>query len=522
MLLEQIFPKHIVANAIILFAFVFYIFLFYKIKVFKPVYFALKKNKIFFLLIFLILLLLSFFNGWRTYIYYDEPEQITNSIFVSKHFLLGKTILPRPFAFPVFLSFFNNPLSYYYSQFVGRLISFLATFLSAVILFRIYENLGVKKWMNYGFTFLFSMASYNIFYLTLNKPEAFAVFFILFFINLFWEYSFENKKENFWILYFLSLFLPLIRYELIIISFSFSVFLFFKAKHHNHLFLTHFIFMITIFMFSYSLFSGINSAILGPNHKLFYLSKLSNSFILKMILSPWILFFVLFFAFVFKGIAKSSNKKQRWFFNMLLLSFVLLSVVYSFYSYSEQIRYQKLLYPFLFVGLAYVKNIKMLFKNKKVSIVILIFLIVIYSCYFLQSYRQEGYLQIGSQSIFLNDEVLSDLYKNAKCFNDSIVYTYLDLTKLLYDFNFVSLSNKDTTFSEVFIQESRYKNIEHYICLWEYFTYYYGPLSRDELQVKVNSTSNFHKLSQLCPGLNAETKRHLIYLDRPLSEYIKN
>ena len=510
--------KLLFVNIFIIFTTFFYIFLFSKYKLFSEIFKILRKRKRFFFVIFLLMLLLSFLNGWHTHIPYDEQEQIANSISIFKHFFITKAILPRPVVFSVFLSFFNTD-SYFFSHILGRIISFASTFLSAVLLFLLYRKLGLNKWFSGAFVLLYSIAPYNLFYLTINKPEAFAVFFIFFFIYLFYDYAFENKKENISMLYLLALFLPLIRFELVVLSLSFLMFLLVKFRRKHLFLILYSISLLLILLGSFAIFSGVNSMISLEEFS-FSFSKIPSSFVIKMLMSPWLLFFFLFFMFIYKSIEKSLGIKQKWFFTILFFSFILLLLLYSLYNFSYVERYQKLLYPFLFLGLLSIKFFEKAIKQKKAFCILTWIFIILFAIFFsFSDYHLLRNFKLSAD--ILSDTAIDDIQKNAVCFNNSLIYGPLSFLEPLSDNLNIVIYGLRMTSSEVVFREQKKmseKHVDHYLYLVEMFSESYNLLPASI--PNEFSGENLNKISQLCPNLKEETKRYLLYLDKPLSQYL--
>ncbi|MDK2849630.1 MAG: hypothetical protein PWR32_297 [Candidatus Woesearchaeota archaeon] len=509
-------PDALFANVFIIFLIFFYVYLFLNYKLFSAIFKTLRRNKLF-LLIFIMMFIFSFINGWHSKLYYDEPENVINSLKIFRHLTLTDPILPRPLGFSTLLSFFNTD-SYFYSQLLGRIISFLSTFFSAVLLFMIFRKFNVDKKLSYLFVFLFSIAPYNLFYLTLNKPESLAVFFLLFFIYLFQVYVFDKRKDLLWFLYFLSLVLPLTRYELIVVSFSFFLFILFKFKRKIFYWFPYLIIMFFIFLGSVIIFSGVNSIFKGPKIIRFDLLNFLHSFVIKMFRTPWFVFFILFFIFIFYSLKKSKGKTQKYFYLFIFVSFILLSLIYSAYDFSYEQRYQKLLYPFLFIGLSVIR-IKNPNLNSKVLYSLIFVFGILFMIFSLNAYS--SIKDINLKNVF-TDSALIDIQKNRSCFSNAILYCPVYFPKaLIEDLNFIKVYSAISSYQELESKyNEKYQNLT-YLYLIEYFTDAIPGLIPKEVLSLRGSKENYDKLTKFCPGLSDETKSFLIYLDKPLSQYFK-
>ncbi|MDN5327999.1 MAG: hypothetical protein PWP03_637 [Candidatus Woesearchaeota archaeon] len=516
--LIQNLPRSLFVNVFVIMLILFYIYFFFNYQLFSPIFKTLRKNKLFFFSIFLLMLFLSFINGWHSKIYYYEPEIIVNSLMVFRH-LFPRDIYPCPLGFAVLISFFNTE-SYFYSQLVGRFVSFLSTFFSSVVLFMIFRRFNVDKKLSYLFVFLFSIAPYNIYYLTLNKPESLAVFFLLFFIYLFHVYVFDKRKDLFWPLYILSLLLSLIRYELIILTFFFFIFFVLHSKRKvRHYILLYIILIIFIFLGSILIFSGENSYLKNEeNLILFNLKNILNSFFLKIIKTFWLILFIFYLFFILRSLKFLKKKKQIHFFLFLFFLFIFFILIYSTYDYSYHSRYEKMIYPFLFIGLS-VLNRNNSSRTSKISDVVFLLFVIIFVIFSISNYFS---IRHEISNMLITDKILIDLQKNKFCFKSSLLYSPVYLPKsLMEDLNFVKImpSLFDYSYFEN-IYNKKYEKLR-YLYLIEHFTLTNPSNIPKEILSLRGTKENYDKLTKFCPGLSNETKSYLIFLDKPLSQYFK-
>jgi len=496
----------------------FFIYLFYKINMLKFLLETLKKHYIFFLFVLIVrFFLLQYFTLWKPIVHYDEELIVLMSIILARKFVFVHYFFPvRPWAYPLFISFFNI-YPFQIANIIAKTISFIVSFFSVVLLFSIYKKFSINQKITYIFTFLFSIASFNVFSSTRTKPDAFAVFFLLLFFYLWIDYVFKNKKNNLRMLLILAFFLIFTRFELVAVSFWFLTFLFLEAKNKKPYLAYFFILIMSSALFYINLLLDHRYSAIPFTFSFLYLKA---SFINKMILSPWIIFYALFGLFVIQGYFTKRNRDQKLFYLLTFFSFISILSVYTLYSFSSVERFQVLLYPFLFIGAS---SFNIIYKKfPRISWILLCFLLIyflLFSWRPLIDLNNQNEIKVRDMHIF-SSKTITELQEYNECLNGSIVYTGI------FPYDCFKLPNSitvfpDTTLNEIKLVEERYPDYNSYFLLLSPLLLEF--LKENDLNfLTTNESYSLDKIKSTCPEFSNETIKHFVSLKKPLSYYLTN